>query len=143
MLGLDLDFAYNLNRNWDVTGAYSFINKDIYRNLNGIRDIAVNAPKNKFSLCLNYSEQVSGFRSRLRFRFVEGFPVNSGVFIGKVDSFGILDLDGGIDLPGESGIRLTLTIQNLLDNKHREFVGAPEIGRLVHMQVKFYLDKYK
>ena len=119
------------------------MSKDIFKNLGRVRDIALNAPKNKFSFGFKYNEHQFEFGGGIRFRFVDGFPVNSGVFIGKVDSFGILDLNAGIDIPGKTGIRLTLTMQNLLDNKHREFVGAPEIGRLAHLQLKFFPDKYK
>jgi iron complex outermembrane receptor protein len=28
------------------------------------------------------------------------------------------------------GLRLDVTVQNALDNRHRQFVGAPKIGRL-------------
>jgi len=33
-------------------------------------------------------------------------------------------------LPFFDNTRLNLTVQNLLNNKHKEFVGLPEIGRL-------------
>ncbi|MCH8286299.1 TonB-dependent receptor [candidate division KSB1 bacterium] len=143
LFGLDMDFTYKAGKNWDVTGAFSFVNKDIFTSVGGIKNIALNAPKIKFGFGLHYLEPRLGIGSRLRYRFVDGFPVNSGVYIGDVKSYGVIDFDAGVNLPGESGIRITLTIQNVLDNRHREFIGAPEIGRLAHVQIKFFLDKYK
>ncbi len=143
LVGLDLDFSYAATKTLNISGAYSYVSKNIFQDENSVRDIALNAPKQKFSLGLQYREPKSGLGWGLRYRYVAGFPVNSGVFIGEVNPFGVLDLNAGLDLPGQSAIRLTLTVQNLLDNKHKEFVGAPEIGRLAHFQVKFYPDKYK
>jgi iron complex outermembrane receptor protein len=143
LFGFDLDFNYVASENLNVTGAYSFVSKDIFENVDGVRDIALNAPKNKFSLGLQHKNRKSGIGWGLRFRYVEGFPVDSGVFIGKVDSFGILDFNAGVNLPGESGIRIALTVQNVLNNRHKEFVGAPEIGRLALLQFKYFPDKYR
>jgi len=92
---------------------------------------------------VHYRNRNSGIGGGLRFRSVEGFPVNSGIFIGEVDSYGLFDLNAGLDLPGESGIRLALTVQNLFNNKHREFVGAPEVGRLALFQVRYFPDRYQ
>ena len=89
---------------------------------------------------MQYKYPHHGFHAQVRFRWVDGFPVNSGVFIGDVESFGLLDINSGIDLGTATGARLTLTIQNLLDNEHREFIGAPEIGRvaLIRLGCDFY-----
>ena len=45
----------------------------------------------------------------------------------------VMDLNFGIDVI--TNTRLSLTVQNVLDNKHIEFVGAPEIGRLAIVRV--------
>ena len=69
----------------------------------------------------------------LRLRFVGSFPVISAVFQGTVESYSLVDLNLGYDIPlgGLGRTRLTVTAQNILDEKHKEFVGAPVIGRLV------------
>lgn len=41
--------------------------------------------------------------------------------------------DFGIDIIENT--HLSLTVQNILDNKHTEFVGGAEIGRLAVMRV--------
>ncbi|MFC1562151.1 TonB-dependent receptor domain-containing protein [candidate division KSB1 bacterium] len=143
LVGTDFEFTYLANSHFSFTGSYSYVNKDFFREVGGVRDIALNAPKNKFSIGLHFKNASNGLSSAIKYRCLDGFPVNSGVFVGTVQPFGVLDFNTGIDLPGESGIRVTLTVQNALDNRHREYVGAPEIGRLAHLQFKFFLDKYK
>ena len=143
LFGADLEANFLATKHLTLTGTYSFVSKNLFDDVDGVRDIALNAPKNKFSLGVHYRNRNSGIGGGLRFRSVEGFPVNSGIFIGEVDSYGLFDLNAGVDLPGESGIRLALTVQNLFNNKHREFVGAPEVGRLALFQVKYFPDRYQ
>ncbi|MCZ6679034.1 MAG: TonB-dependent receptor [Candidatus Poribacteria bacterium] len=130
LYGADLNFTYYANRNWNFGGNYSYISKDFFENVDEISDIALNASKHKLGLSAQYLNPDLGLNTQLRLRYVDGFPVNSGVYVGEVDSYAVLDLNAGYDLPFFLNTRLSLTVQNLLDNKHQEFVGAPEIGRL-------------
>ena len=130
LYGADLNFTYYANRNWNFGGNYSYISKDFFENVDEISDIALNASKHKLGLSAQYLNPDLGLNTQLRLRYVDGFPVNSGVYVGEVDSYAVLDLNAGYDLPFFLNTRLSLTVQNLLDNKHQEFVGAPKIGRL-------------
>lgn len=133
--GIDLGFTYYINRNWNLGGMYSYVSKDLFKE--DPTNIALNAPQNKIGASLQYKYPQRGFDAQVRFRWVDGFPVNSGVFIGDVESFGLLDINSGIDLGKATGVRLTMTIQNLLDNEHREFIGAPEIGRVALLRLGY------
>ena len=62
--------------------------------------------------------------------FVAGFPVNSGVYIGEVESYSTIDVNAGYDIPFGPRPRLSLTVQNLLGTEYQPFIGAPDIGRL-------------
>jgi iron complex outermembrane receptor protein len=130
--GADLALTYHLNEHWNLTGHYSYISKNYFRNLDGVADLSANAPRHKFGGCLEYLNAGLKFNGRLNFRFVDGFPVNSGVYVGKVDRYAIFDLCLNYDL---NLTRFSLTVQNLLDNRHAEFVGAPELGRLAILRV--------
>ena len=68
-------------------------------------------------------------------RFVAGFPVNSGVYIGDIESYYTFDLTAGYDVPFATNPRLALTVQNLLNKKHQQFIGTPEIGRLAMVRL--------
>jgi iron complex outermembrane receptor protein len=133
--GLDLSFTYKLNQSWSFSGNYSYVSKDFFKDVDGLFDIALNAPKHKFGAILNYTNSNIGFTGNLRLRFVDGFPVNSGIFVGKVDRYTVIDLNANYKLPFTRNTRLTLTVQNLTNNRHREFVGVPEIGRLAWVRL--------
>ena len=128
--GLDLNFTFFLNRSLSVGANYSFVSKDLFENVDGIGDIALNAPKNKFGATIQYTNIDLGLGVGLRARFVQGFPVRSGVYVGEVESYYTLDLNAGYDIPLGPKPRLSISIQNLTNNIHQQFVGTPEIGRL-------------
>lgn len=128
--GLDLNFTFYLNPSWSLGANYSFVSKDLFENVDGIGDIALNAPKNKFGANVQYTNIDLGLGVGLRARFVQGFPVRSGVYVGEVESYWTLDLNAGYVIPLGPKPRLSVTVQNLMDYKHQQFVGTPEIGRL-------------
>ncbi|MDZ7269695.1 MAG: TonB-dependent receptor [candidate division KSB1 bacterium] len=140
--GVDFNFAYYASPQWVLAGNYSFVTKSglnffkrpnrvIYRNLDGVTDIALNAPGNKATLAVQYRSAQRGYDTELRARYVEGFPMDSGVFVGEVQTYTVMDFNFGYDLPFARGTRFSLNVQNLLDKEHREFIGAPILGRLI------------
>ena len=134
--GADFKFAYFLNENWNIGGNYSYVSKNLFENVDNLRDIALNAPSNKIGVSVEYlNAGLSNLAAQLRMRFVDGFPVNSGVYHGTVERYTTIDVSTGYDLPFSPNTRLSLTIQNLLNNEHQEFVGVPEIGRLSILRV--------
>ncbi len=86
----------------------------------------------------------------LRTRWVEGFPVASGVYVGDVESYGLVDVGLSYALPMSRSTVVTLNAVNLLtfyedqngeqvsviDGRHREMVGAPALGRLIMLRVR-------
>ncbi len=92
--------------------------------------LALNAPtfKAKFGAAYNGA---SGFSANVAGRYTEGFPVRSGPYVGDVESFFLLDAGVGYAFSGQAkGLRLDVGVSNLLDNEHREFIGAPQLGRM-------------
>lgn len=128
--GLDLSLTYYLNSSLSFGANYSFVSKDLFEDVDGLGDIALNAPKNKFGANVQYVNSDLGFGVGLRTRFVAGFPVRSGVYIGEIESYYTIDLNAGYEIPIFPRPRLSLTVQNLLDRRHQQFIGSPEIGRL-------------
>jgi iron complex outermembrane receptor protein len=140
--GMDVYFTYFAGKSWVFSGNYSFVTKSgfnffkspnrvIYRNLGGVADISLNAPANKFALAVQYRAPQRGYDAELRGRYVEGFPQDSGVYLGEVQTYSVLDFNFGYDLPFSTGTRFSLNVNNLLDKKHAEFIGAPVLGRLI------------
>ena len=128
--GLDCSLTYYLNPSWSFGGNYSFVSEDLFKDEGGGRDIALNAPKNKFGANVQYLNTNLGLGAGVRMNYVAGFPVNSGVYIGEVESYYTFDVNAGYDIPFGPRPRLSLTVQNVLNNEYHPFIGAPYIGRL-------------
>jgi hypothetical protein len=132
--GMDLSFVYYPNPTWTFTGSYSYINKNLFKNLDGIGDISLNAPKNKFNLGATLKLHDPGLRLGGQLRYRGEFPMDSGVYRGTVDAATVFDLNLAYDLPinlSNGAITFVINGTNVLDKKHRGFVGAPEVGRLL------------
>ena len=128
--GFDLTFTYYLSPSLSFGANYSFVSKDLFEDVDGLGDIALNAPKNKFGASVQYVNTEHGLGVGLRTRFVAGFPVRSGVYVGDIESYYTVDLNAGYEIPIGPRPRLSFTVQNLLDRRHQQFIGSPEIGRL-------------
>ncbi len=128
LTGADARFSWSLSPKWRVGGNYSFVSRDLFENLDGVADIALNAPKNKAGAFLNYSDFTRGLNAQVRFRFVDGFPVNSGAFVGEIEAYTVVDFNANFNI--FQNTQATLSVQNLLNRRHREMIGAPEVGRL-------------
>jgi iron complex outermembrane receptor protein len=100
-------------------------------------EVPLNAPRFKFGAGAAYAFPF-GLSARMAVRHVGGFPVRTGPFAGDVDAYTVFDLTAGFDFGRLlQGLRFDATIQNLLTivegslvERHREFAGAPRIGRL-------------
>ena len=126
--GLDCSLTYYLNPSLSFGGNYSFVSKGLFET--DLRNIALNAPTNKFGANVQYNNINLGLAAGVRMNFVASFPVNSGVYIGEVESYSTIDLNAGYDIPFGPSPRLSLTVQNVLNNMYQPFIGAPDIGRL-------------
>jgi iron complex outermembrane receptor protein len=116
---------------WTVNTTFSWTTRNLFpkEEVGGLADIALNAPKHKGSLALHYRDAERGLSGSVAGRHVDGFPMRSGVFVGTVPSYRIVDAGLAYRFgPGRAWL-LSANVQNLLDERHREFVGAPALGR--------------
>jgi iron complex outermembrane receptor protein len=61
----------------------------------------------------------------------------SGIFNGLVNPYSLIDLTASYDIRRVQGLRLVFSANNLLDFRHREFVGAPDIGRMTTLRAAY------
>jgi len=131
--GADASLTYVINDRWQLGGTISWVEKNSFVTGDegdpAAREVALNAPKWKGSATFGYRSPDSGWNGAVRGRYVDGFPVASGVYTGSVDSYSVFDLNVGYTFPGRSGLSVQLDIQNILDNSYQSFVGVPEFGR--------------
>lgn len=139
--GADLSAQILASDRFRINVGYSFSSDECFDfdedgDCTSTNDIALNAPSHKAAAGFVFDDQTSGFSAQGRVRVTDGFPMNSGVYIGTVDGYGVLDAGLGYRLPFQPSTHLSLTANNLLDDRHREFVGAPEVGRLLLLRVR-------
>lgn len=133
--GADLAVAVQLNSYFHVGGTYSYISKNFFdkEEENQVHDVVLNAPKHKFTINAGFVQPEWGLRGDARLRWVDSFKM-FGPFVGSdVDQYEVVDLSTSWNFYGHT--TLAITVQNVLDNKHIEFVGGAEIGRLAIARV--------
>lgn len=138
--GSDLALETFLTDRLVLRGTYSWLSDDTFRTTDvagNESDVLLNTPANKGSVGLRWEAATSGFSVNTQARFVAGFPMNSGVYVGTVEGYTIADLGVTWRVPTLRGAMITVNGQNILDKKHAQFVGAPEIGRLVTGRVTY------
>lgn len=135
LYGGDLSVAFHPGPRWQLAGQYAYVSDHFFpRDGRLLEDIALNAPKHKLSGSVRYAG-ADGWSGQVRVRFVDGFPVRSGAYSGDVEAYWTADVNAAWSLPFSPGTRLTASVSNVFDNRHQEYVGAPQIGRLAQVQL--------
>ncbi len=101
----------------------------------GSADIALNAPRHKVKLGMGYDLVEWGLTLGGQLRYIDSFPMSSGVYVDEVNSCTVLDLNLTYQLPVEQDLVLQVDASNVLDQAYQSFVGSPPLGRLVFGQV--------
>lgn len=133
--GLDLSVQYLASRRLNLFGNVSWVNDNFFSADEIGEDdpslaISLNAPSLKTKLGGSY-RHASGIEFTASGRFIQGFPVISGPYVGDVDDYFIMDLGLGYGFAGGlSGLRAGVNVSNIFDSNHREFIGAPKLGRV-------------
>lgn len=125
-----------------IGGSVSYVSEDCFDaneddDCRDVDDIALNASKQKASFMGRWDDDASGWTLGGRGRFVSGFPMNSGVYVGEVKDYFVFDANVGYKLPWFPGGSVTLQVYNLFDEEHQEFIGAPELGRMAMVRFKY------
>jgi iron complex outermembrane receptor protein len=134
--GADVGIDVRITERLTLDGSYSWLSKDSFTNVATVGDVVLSVPRTKGALGLRYAAEGSGFTARLEGRAVSSFPVISGVYNGRIDSYAVVDAGVRFPLPGISRMNVTLDAYNLLDARHREYIGAPDIGRLLVVRLQ-------
>ncbi len=128
--GADLSVTYNIHSNWNVGAAYSYISKNFFaKSADQVHDIYLNAPRHKAGLSLQYINRRWNLDAIARYRFVDAFDVESPFYGKRVKAYHIVDFTSEVGTWYDT--RLVLTVQNIFNNRHIEFIGGPKIGRLI------------
>ncbi len=135
--GGDIALEVLLSSQFLLNMTYSHVTKDEFEIDDGT-PITLNAPRNKGSLGLSYRGADNGVTASSRVRFTGEFSAASAGFVGDVDSYAIVDVTGGYEVPNTAAT-LQLTISNLFNSDYQSFVGVPSIGRFTMLAVRYEL----
>lgn len=138
--GIDATLQIMANNRLNFFGNMSYVSDDFFDNeeldeAGTSLELALNAPKFKAKGGFAYNVPL-GISFNGSARYTNGFPVRSGPYNGNVEDYFLIDIGAGYDF-GKTvrGMTVNVAVQNLLNDKHREFIGAPKIGRLATAQL--------
>ncbi len=134
-IGVDASFQYMASKDLNLFANVSFVSDDFFDaseldEKGTDLSLALNAPAFKVRGGFDYTFD-SGFSVNAAGRYSDAFPISSGPYQGTLDSYFLVDLGFGYDLNRFTpGLRVDVGVQNALDDTHREFIGAPQLGRM-------------
>ena len=142
--GADISVTVQATDALSIFSNASFVSDDFFDNeeldeTNTSLSLALNAPAFKAKGGFDYRMD-NGFSFGATSNYVEGFPVETGPYVGEVDSYVLVDVRAGYRFQNVPGLRLDVTANNVLDNEHRQFVGAPELGRLIIGRLTYTIE---
>jgi iron complex outermembrane receptor protein len=139
VFGAEVAATFLLSDQVELATTISWVDKDEFEtSARGLSELVpLNAPTWKGTAGLTYRNEEGKFNGQVRFRAQNGFDANSAVYIGRVDAFATMDVGLGYKLPGMDGVWLQLDVQNVFDNHYQTFVGAPVLGRLGLLRLRY------
>ena len=138
--GSDVSFEAFLTDRLTLTGNYSWLSDNTFRTAGAAgeaSEVVINSPRNKGTLGLKWGTRSGALSVNARTRFVEGFPMSSAAYEGYVPGHTTVDLGMSVLVPSLRNTLIVLQVQNVFDNEHQEFLGAPEIGRLATTRLTY------
>ncbi|WP_051141362.1 TonB-dependent receptor [Salisaeta longa] len=142
--GIDAALQYTVTPELDLFTNISYVSDDFFTNeeleeTDTSLNVALNAPSFKLKSGFDYMGR-SGFSFGLTGRYIQGFPVATGPYVGRVDDYFVMDAYAGYAFQESvPGLKLKVTANNVFDHDHREFVGAPALGRFIIGQLTYTL----
>jgi iron complex outermembrane receptor protein len=149
--GIDVGAEYLIGNYWSVAGTGSLVNADHFTTAS-VGTVTLNAPKKKASFSVNYRNPafISG---EVRVRWNDEFPVQSGVYVGTkclggvadlltqdcVKSYTLLDASASYTVKPLHGAEVQLSVNNILDEDYKSFIGVPSIGRMALLRLRYTL----
>lgn len=136
-----VDFGANayLSKNIVLSTNYSWISRDSVALDDAVFSyVALNSPKHKLNIGLNYNIEKVGLNFGVRFQYNSGFPVNSGNFIGYQKATHDMDLDISYTPKFlKDKFNVAVSIQNLYSHKQQRLIGSPIIGTTGVMKLSY------
>jgi iron complex outermembrane receptor protein len=135
--GLDLGATAYITDRIIVRGNTSLIDAGDLKDARGMAQ-PLNTPGVVMNFGVTANDFVrSGSSVDVSSRYVAEHDFREAQFGDTVPSYTVFDL--GLNLETIDGIHYRVSVQNLLDNQHREFLSGPRIGRLMVLEIQYAL----
>jgi outer membrane receptor protein involved in Fe transport len=121
--GVELGLSVPFGR-WLFEGNYSWFDFEVRSQQLG-DELVPNAPEHKFNLGVGWRSDTVDVGANLR--WVDAFDWATGVFVGEVPSYTVVDLHGSWTV--RPNLTLGMTATNLLDDEHWEIFGGDVLQR--------------
>ncbi len=132
LYGIDFNSTLYLPKGFSLNTNYSFVDKDSIRvDSAPLGYVALNSPKHKVNVGVNYYHEKIGLNVGVRFNWSAGYPVLSGNFVGHVRPTHDMDLDISYTPRfWNNHYNVTLSLSNLYNRKQQYFTGSPVMGMM-------------
>lgn len=118
-----------------LKGNASFIKTDDLEDAQGL-NVPFNTPEAMLNIGLSMSDFVTrGISLDLSLRHIVEHDYRSGPHAGTLPAYTVVDINVGYRT--RVGVACRVSAHNILNNRHREFVTGPEIGRIVVGEVAY------
>ncbi len=142
-MGASFGFNYYFSQSFSINGNWSWNELDRHHSNDPLIP-AFNTPKNKYNIGFAGNDIINkvgknwGFN--INYKWVQGFKFEgSPQFTGDIPSYGIMDAQINKKF-AETKTTIKIGLTNLLNNKHFEVYGGPEVGRLLYFQLLVELN---
>ena len=136
--GVEASLTATLTSRLTVSGTYSWMSRNVIPDVPVVGTVVLNAAENKGAVTLHYRAERIGLTAALQGRAVGMFFAVRGAAALRdtIQSYAVVDARVGYEPRWAPGISISLDARNVLDHRHRELVGAPQLGRLVVSRVQ-------
>jgi outer membrane receptor protein involved in Fe transport len=138
--GVDLAMELALTSELSVSGAYSWVSSDSLVGSLPDAPVVPNIPRNKGSVRVAYRERAGRLTAAVQARAVSAFRLGRSVVAtyreSRVVGYAVMDLEAAYSIGPNRDVTVSADVQNVLDHAHREFAGAPALGRLALLGVR-------
>lgn len=137
--GIEAGIRFYPNEYWTLSANHSYRSKNLFESDRvNLADVPFNAPKHRFGASIKYDQAKLGIDATLRMRVAgETFISAGSQGTGDIEGYTVFDLSGGCKLPFDRRFKVSFSIQNVLNNKHVEFIAVPEVGRFGMVRLQY------
>lgn len=121
--GVELAINYYISNRWVIDANYNWFEFEVKEQALGDQ-LLPNAPGHKYNLGVSY--RGSRFGASAHYRWVDDFPWATGIFVGDVPSYGLVNVTA--DYRVNDMISIGVNASNVFDHDHWESFGGDIIG---------------